>query len=376
AVNLVGITTSQLQRGDVLTRPGWLVPASMLSVRLSLLPYLSRALPHNATVSFHTGAAETMAKVRFLEAEKLPPGEATWAQLVLDSPVAVVKDDYFIIRSTQVTLGGGKVVALDKRRLRRFRPQVIQGLQSKEAGTAEEIITAVLETKQPLEMPALLVECNLPEREVRPLIESLIEQGQIVGIGQGEHRLLYTSNGWERLTEQAAAILQDYHRRYPSRSGMSKAELGNRLRLGRHATAIWQGLVDRHVLLEEGTVVRLPSHQVTLTQAQQEEVAAFLKSINQNPYAPPGDRIPGPDLLNWLIEQQQVVKVSDDVVFSAAAYGEMVAGIKKHIQDNGQVTLAEVRDLFQTSRKYAQALMEYLDARKVTRRVGDQRVLY
>ena len=376
AVNLVGITTSQLQRGDVLTRPGWLVPANMLSVRLSLLPYIARPLPHNATVSFHTGATETMARVRLLEAEKLAPGETTWAQLVLDSPVAVVKDDYFIIRSTMVTLGGGKVVALDKRRLRRFRPQVIESLNAREAGTAEEIITAVLETKQPLEMPALLVECNLPENETRPVIESLIGQGLIIGIGQGGHRLLYTMPGWERLTGQASGILQDYHRRFPSRSGMSKAELGNRLKLGRHAIALWQGLVDHGVLVEDGTVVRLPSHQVTLTQAQQAEVAAFLGSINKSPYAPPGDRIPGPDLLNWLIDQQQVVKVSDDVVFSAAAYGEMVTRIKKHIEDNGQVTLAEVRDLFQTSRKYAQALMEYLDTKKITRRVGDQRVLY
>ena len=84
AANLVGVTTAQLQRGDVLTRPGWLIPTTMLTVKLHLLPYLHRTLRHSATVSFHTGAVETMAKVRLLEGDGLQPGKSTWAQLLLD----------------------------------------------------------------------------------------------------------------------------------------------------------------------------------------------------------------------------------------------------------------------------------------------------
>ena len=122
--------------------------------------------------------------------------------------------------------------------------------------------------------------------------------------------------------------------------------------------------------------VRLPSHRVRITQAQQTKIAAFLDSLAQNPYTPPGDQIPEPDLLNLLIEQHQVVKVSDDVVFSASAYNEMVEKTTSHVKARGKVTLAEVRDLFKTSRKYAQALLEHLDEKKITRRVGDERVLY
>ena len=82
------------------------------------------------------------------------------------------------------------------------------------------------------------------------------------------------------------------------------------------------------------------------------------------------------DLLNLLVEKRQVVKASSEVVFAAAAYDEMVAKITARIKDQGQITLAEVRDMFQTSRKYAQALLEHLDGEKITRRVGDARVLY
>jgi len=376
AANLVGLATSQLQRGDVLTKPGWLIPTTMLSVQLRLLPYLRRPLSHNATVSFHTGAAETMAKVRLLEKEKLEPGGITWAQLVLSKPVALVQGDHFIIRSPMETLGGGKVVDSHARRLRRFRPDIIQSLKVKEEGTAEEVIMAVLETKQPLELPALLARCDLPTSEARSAVESLVQQARVIGVGQGEHCLLLTAPGWERLSKQATTILQDYHRRFPTRSGMPKVELGSRLKLGKRSPAILQRLLDEGVLSEEGLAVRLTLHKIQLTQAQQAKIDAFLQSLVKNPYAPPGDLIPEPDLLNLLVEQRQVVKVSDSVVFSTSAYNEMVEKVTSHIKAQGKVTLAEVRDLFKTSRKYAQAFLEHLDEKKITRRIRDERVLY
>ncbi len=376
AANLASIATSQLQRGDVLTKPGWLIPSTMLSVQLRLLPYLRRPMPHNATVSFHTGAAETMTKVRLLEKEKVEPGETTWAQLLLSNPIALVKGDYFIIRSPMETLGGGKVVDSHARRLRRFRPAVIQSLRVKEEGTDEEVITALLEVKQPLELPALLAQCDLPASQAQPAIESLIQQARVIGIGEGGHRLLFTAVGWERLIKKAAVILHDYHRKFPTRLGMPKVELGSRLKLGKYSPAIWQRLLDDGVLSEEGLVVRLPSHRIQLTQAQQAKIDAFLHSLAQNPYAPPSDQIPEPDLLNLLVEQHQVVKVSDDVVFSASAYNEMVEKVTSYMKARGKVTLAEVRDLFNTSRKYAQAFLEHLDEKKITRRIGDERMLY
>jgi selenocysteine-specific elongation factor len=123
-------------------------------------------------------------------------------------------------------------------------------------------------------------------------------------------------------------------------------------------------------------LVRLPSHQIQLTQAQRVKMEDFLRALTANPYAPPGDLIPEPDLLNLLIEQRQVVKISNDVVFAASVYDEMVAKVTAQIRAQGQVTLAEVRDMFQTSRKYAQAFLEHLDGKKITRRTGDVRVLY
>ncbi len=373
AANLTGVTTSQLKRGDVLTNPGWLVATTMLDARLRLLPHVRRPLRHNANVSFYTGAAEAMAEVRMLENEELKPGESGWVQLVLDRPVAVVKDDGFIIRSPMDTLGGGNIIVPHTKRHRRFRPDIIQRLNAMENGTAQAVIIATLETKQPMEEASLLSRCSLPANEAREAIEILVEQKEIIAVGQGERRLLFTGLGWESLVKKAVNTLEDYHRKFPVRPGMLKVELESRLKLP-PATAL-QRLFDEGVLIEEKATARLPSHQIHLDTEQQVKVDAFLRSLAENPYAPPADLKPEPDLVNLLLQQGKVVKVSESVIFTTPVYDEMAQRITAYIKDHGKVTLAEVRDLFGTSRKYAQAILEYLDDKKITRRVGDERLL-
>jgi selenocysteine-specific elongation factor len=376
AANLVGINKSDIQRGDVVTRPGWLKPATLVTVDLKLISYLRRPLAHGTEVSFHTLAAETMAKVRLLEAEELKPGASTWAQFTLEKPLAVIKGDRYIIRSPMETLGGGGIVDAHAKRLRRFRPEIIENLKARAQGTGEEVITALLETKQPLDFAAVVAQCNLEAGEAAAAIESLIEQGRIIGVGEDERRLLFTAAGWQGLVNKAADALADYHEKFPVRSGMPKAELATRLKLGSYINTALGNLVKAGTLVEEEGYLRLPSHKVMVSPAQQAKLDAFLKSIAQNPYAPPAELIPEPDLVNLLIGQGKVVRVTDNIIFTAEAYREMLTGIADRIKENGQISLGEVRDMFGTSRKYVQALLEYLDRERITKRIGDDRVLY
>ena len=376
AANLVGIATSQLKRGDVLTNPGWLAPTTMLNVKLSLLSSLRHPLRHNATVSVHSGTSEVMAKARLLEKDELKPGDTSWAQLFLAEPVAVVKGDRFVIRSPQDTLGGGEIVEIHTKRYRRYRPALIQSLESKEKGTAQDILIATLETNQPQDTGTLIHNSGLPPNEAMPTIEALIREKSLLAVGTGEHRILFTAPGWDNLQEKVKIIVQDYHKRFPTRPGMPRGELGSKLQLPAAAYALTlRRLLDDGILVEEGATVRLPSHQIQLSKEQQTKVDAYLQSLARNPYAPPGDIMPEPELLNFLIKQRRVVKVSDSVVFATSTYDEMVRKIVAHIKAKGKITLAETRDLFNNSRKYAQALLEHLDQEKVTRRVGDERVL-
>jgi selenocysteine-specific elongation factor len=376
AANLVGVATTQLQRGDVVVRPGWLKPTTMMSAHFRLLAYQPRPLRHNARLSFYSGAAEAIAKVRLLEADELKPGESGWVQLLLDRPVAVVNGDHFIIRSSTDTLGGGRIIDSHARRLRRFRPQVIQALEVKEEGSTDEVLLSLLESRQPLLLAALASASDLPAGEVGSVIVGLVEQGRVVSIGQSEQRLLFTETGWQRMVGKATGLIRGYHQKYPARSGIPRVELGNKLGTRAQSQALLAGLIERGIVVEEGQSVRLPEHKVQLTPAQQSQVEVFLKSLKDNPYTPPGELIPEADILGQLIARQDVVKVAEGVVFSTAAYNEMVEKVTAHLKAKGKVTLAEARDMLKTSRKYAQALLEHLDGKKITRRVGDERVLY
>jgi hypothetical protein len=125
------------------------------------------------------------------------------------------------------------------------------------------------------------------------------------------------------------------------RLGIPKVELSSRLKLGNYLPVVLESLTQQGSLVEEEGHLRLPSHTVQLTPAQQQKIDAFLKSLADNPYAPPGELIPEPNLVNLLIERGRVVKVSDNVIFAAAAYREMVEKIKAQIREKGKISVRD-----------------------------------
>jgi selenocysteine-specific elongation factor len=197
-----------------------------------------------------------------------------------------------------------------------------------------------------------------------------------VVMGESEHRLIFTALGWQRIMDMTVGALADYHKKFPARSGMPKAELSTRLKLGSYINTALESFIKQHLVIEESGHLRLPSHKIQISPAQQAKIDAFEKSLRESPYAPSAELIPEPDLVNLLVEQGKVVKVSDNIVFTVKAYNEMLEKITARIKSQGKISLGEVRDMFGTSRKYVQALLEYLDREKITKRVGDDRVLY
>lgn len=375
AANLVGLSTAQINRGDVVTVPGWLQPTRLLSARCRLLETVPRPLKHNAVVSFFSGAAEATAKLRLLESDVIEPGAEALVQFLLDRPVAVVDGDHFIIRSPDDTLGGGRIIEAGAKRLRRNRPDLLEKLESRAAGSPEAALLSQLEALQPVSAATLAKKSDLDSTEAAKLLPELLAQGDVVAVGEGGAALLWTRAGWEGLKRRARSALSEYHKKYPARSGMPRLELGGKLKLGTQAAAVFQKLAADGLLAGSGEAVSLPGHEVKLTAAQQAKTDAFLTALREHPYDPPSDLIPAPELLGLLLERGEVVKVSEQVVFSKDAYEQMLAAITRHIRAEGRISLSGVRDLFGTSRKYAQAILEYLDNKKVTKRVGDERVL-
>ena len=129
------------------------------------------------------------------------------------------------------------------------------------------------------------------------------------------------------------------------------------------------------VTVERGALVGLPDHTPTLSDADVQAVDDYIKLLESDPYSPPTDAPLDAEVVSLLDDEGRVVRVSDSVVFASSVYREMVERISAHINEHGEVTVADVRDLFGTSRKYALALMDHMDHQRITRRVGDARVL-
>jgi selenocysteine-specific elongation factor len=398
AINLTGVSTDNIHRGDVVTTPGWLRPTTLVDCHLRYLEDSPLPLKHNAEVDFFSGAAETPARVRLLGERVLSPGEQGWVQIRLEKPVALVKGDRFIIRrpSPSVTVGGGTVVnPFPGRRHRRFRTEVLQRLETLAHGSPEEVLLQALESRQPCEVRDLLDRASLAQEQAKTSLKHLIDEGMIFILDSTKPppsfagtSFLISISGWRALRERLEALLSGYHHQFPLRAGMAREEVKSRLARSvlnltpRLFNEVLRLATEEGWLTEAGSAldrVRLTSHEATLSAEQQRAVDYLLYTFRQTPYTTPSvaqceDQV-GSEVLNALIEQGQLVKLNDDVVFLAETYEEMKAGVVTHLKEQGSITVAQVRDLFGTSRKYALALLGYLDEKRITRRVGDERVL-
>jgi len=400
AVNLTGVSKDEVETGQVVTRPGWLKGTVLVDVQLNYVSSAPVPLKHNVEVDFFSGAAEVPARVRLLGVETLAPGGSGWAQLRLSRPVALVRGDRFILRwlSPSITVGGGMVIdPAPGRRHRRFQPEVIERLETLAHGTPEEILLQALEADQPCEARQLVERVSLPLETACMAIDLLLSEKRLLVLDdlEGEldklarpetsARYLVSAFGWHEITERMVAALGAYHRAHPLRQGMSREELRSRLQerlpgLGGRlfnqvmALAVYQGTVGQNE-----TNVWIAEHAVRFSLSQQGQVDALLDRFRSAGYTSPSvaecTTAIGEDIFLALIEGGSLVRLSDDVVYLSETFEEMKARVVQQIRETGSLTIAQVRDLFGASRKYALALMEYLDEQRVTRRRGDARVL-
>jgi selenocysteine-specific elongation factor len=400
AVNLTGVSVEELARGDVVVHPGWLAPTVLADAGIEMLPGAARPLEHNVEMELYCGSAQVPVRTRILGGQSIAPGGAGWAQLRLARPAALVKGDRFILRqpSPSITVGGGTIVdPYPRARHRRMSPEVLQRLETLAHGGTEEILLAAMRREEPCQVGAAIQASGLGAAAAEAALAALIQSGQVIWLdaaplaqsagaasAAGPARpprgaLIVSEAGWAALAQNIEQVLGEYHRQYPLRAGMPREELKSRLRLG---PRVFAAVIDRMARAGElgaGTSVHLSGHRPAFSAGQQAQVDRLLASLAQQPYTTPlvaeAEAQLGADVFVALVEQGLLTKVSADVFFLTRTYDEMVERIVAHLRANGKITVAEVRDMFGASRKYALALMEYLDERRITRRVGDERLL-
>jgi len=391
AINFQGLEKTVVNRGDVLARPDTLKPSYMVDLALQYLPSCAKPLKNRSRVRFHTGTSEVMGNLILLDREELAPGEATVAQIRLDTPVSLIKDDRYVIRSYSPvrTIGGGQVLNPVAPKHKRLRPEVNDTLTHLGEMPPEEVI--VFHARQSGYAGAtfgdLRLVTNLPDKKLEGALSALLSQRQLILVDR-DARLYIHADTFAQLRTLVLTQLTDYHAAKPLKAGMPREELKSKFPAGVHPKlplqVINQMVKGEELALEED-LVRLSGHAVRLgvdqSRLRESIRAAYVTGGITPPYFKEicstlnVDAQQARDVLQLLVENGDLLKVKEDLYFPREAIEDLRRRLVDFLKAKGEITTPEFKDMTGASRKYVIPLAEYFDTTNVTIRVGDIRKL-
>jgi selenocysteine-specific elongation factor len=391
AINFQGLDRAAVQRGDVVSTPDALAPSYMVDVSVHYLKSNKKPIKNRTRVRFHSGTSEVLGNLILLESDELPPGEAAAAQLRLDTPVTLVRDDRFVLRSYSPvrTVAGGRVLDPAPLKHRRLRPEVVEGVRSLLDAEPAVLISHHVNGAgyRGVSFPELKVVANLSDKPLNAVLQGLLTDRTILQTDK-ENRIFIHRNAFEKLKSEIRDCLDAYHRNHPLKAGMSKEEIKSKLPpvlSPKLFNMVLQAMARDGEIFQEERTVRSASHAVSLGMDQEAVKEKILTAYKTGGLRPPYfkdlqreldvDGIRSRDVLNLLVEEGKLVKAKEDLFFDAAAIAELKARLVAYFAENPDLSAPDFKEMTGLSRKYLIPLLEYFDAINVTIRVGDVRKL-
>lgn len=391
AINLAGIKKEELSRGQVLAYPGSLVNSTMVDATLRLFDSTQRKLKNGDRVHLSYGSAQAIGKVILLDCEVVEAGQEALVQIRFDDPICVKRNDKFIIRfySPVETFGGGTILnpAADKHK--RGQEDIIESLRLKKTGTDMEILEQMVneESRRFPEAKDLAAWMDLTVSEAEQMLDTLRNKKKILHLNDGS---FVGKAYWEKVSELANQVLAHFHRENPIVEGMDREELKSRLaermhlKSGKKAGALMAELEKRKVITIQGSIVSVAGFTVSYS-----DEASQMMTDMENIYKKAGIEVPSTDelvgaykdrkqarqVLSELTKKGILVKAGTGVLMHKEHWDRALSVLRDHLASHPQITLGEFRDLLGTSRKYAVMLLETYDQMKITKKIGDARVL-
>jgi selenocysteine-specific elongation factor len=386
ALNLSGVGRDEVARGYVLASPRTIEPARVIDARIRLLPEAPPLL-YRGRVRLYLAADEVIGRVRLLDRMRLEPGESAVVQLLLERAAVAVRGDPFVLRrySPMTTIGGGEVIAAPAA-LRRRGPSAAAELAALETSGLDTRVAAAVRAAGTVGTAVDALSPLLGEGRDRVAAEAdgLIASGHVLSI-RGR---LFAAEAANSVREGVLRTLAAYHAGAAWRIGMPRDELKTEAfasgddRLYSH---IFDTLTEQgEIAVAGGTHVRVRSFVPVRSAADEAEAQALERAFREGRYAPPdraevlaraADRAAAERMAQALLDEGVLVEVGGGVVFHREVLVDVETRVREHLARHGEITVATLRDLLGSSRKFTLVLLEYFDARRVTRRVGDKRVL-
>jgi len=394
AINLSNIKVGEVKRGDVVAEKGSMDVSMMIDCRLVYLKDAPRPLENRDRVRVYHGTSEILGRVVLLDREVVNPGDSALIQIRLEGPIAAQRGDKYVIRaySPMITIGGGTIIDPNPSKHKRMDKRVIEELLTREKGNPADIIEQAVR-KNSSSFPtkdAILKLSGRKDSNIDGILEELVSRNRIIAIKTSEGVCYLHRDYLDKITARLKEMLQRFHSENPLKRGMDKEEVKSRLFEGNVKQKLFDYMLS---LLEEQKIIKTGGKYVSLHdfEISLSPLHENIKEKLLNMYHSSGINSPKPEeamesigedykdarmVFELLIDTGELIKINDEMVLSKKVYDNAVEELKNFLMENKSITLAQYRDLMNTSRKYAVSLLEYFDSAKITKRVGDNRVLY
>ncbi|MBN1547939.1 MAG: selenocysteine-specific translation elongation factor [Syntrophaceae bacterium] len=391
AINFQGLEKESINRGDVVVRPGTLIPARSLDVCFQYLDGFERKLKNRAQVRFHYGTSEIMARLIPLDREEVKSGEKIFAQLVLDEPAVAMAGDRFVIRSysPMTTIGGGVILDPHPPKHKRFKDDVLAEFMVLQ-GSDDAAKVGVIISRAGLSgitLHELIVRTGMTRNLLRKILDRMFSDREAILLDKDEIRVV-SSVPYRILLDCFLEELGQYHRKNPLREGLPREELRMNLGLADNLkmyTMTMKDLEKQGKIVVDREHIRLTEHRVDLGKGLEEIRQEIEEIYRTGGLTPPtireirerftDEKNKVNDVLSVLLKDGTLIRISEELYFNKEAIAQLRENYKKHLLLQGQANPASFKELTGLSRKFIIPLMEYFDLSKLTIRSGDIRIL-
>lgn len=394
AINLSNVKKKEIRRGCVLAPKNSMKNTDLLDVKLKVLEDSMRILTNHERLHLYTGTSEILCRAVLLDKEQIGPGEEGLVQLRLEEEIAVKRGDRFVVRfySPMETIGGGIVLEPNPVRKKRFDAQAIEELKKKESGSLGDVME--LQIKEHGDTMITLAELAKVMAhsvdELKEYLEELEESGTIFVFPMKKDTYLWHRDSEFAVRQKIEETLQKYHSEHPYRYGMKKAEIHNTF-LKKIKPNIFDAYIERmtgeNVYGRREEYLSLPGYEVPkdamYLQTEKQIEDTFEKAgydfvrFSEIDFG----KIPrqtAEDVVLMMIDEGKVLRINEEMFTMKHLMDEAKEKIQNHLKEENLITIAQVRDMFSTSRKSAKPILEYMDSIKVTKKTGgeSERVAY
>jgi selenocysteine-specific elongation factor len=391
AINFQGLEKAAVQRGGIVGAPNTLVSSHMVDVTLDYLQSNTKALKNRTRVRFHSGTSEIMGIVVLLDCEQLKPGQSAFAQIRLEGPTVLVRDDRYVLRSYSPvrTIGGGRVINPIPAKHKPLRPEVVAHLKSLVDKNMETVTQSLIRAAEQngCSFRDLIISTNLTEKKLGQLLQTLSSQQRIVQYDK-ERRMFIHKEVFEQIQGEIGAHLEMYHRQFPLKPGVQKEELKSKL--PKHygpklfSTAL-QALLKASTVVQEENIVHMAGHTVSLGVDQKTLRNRILSIYKQDGLMPKyfkqvvlqleTETSQAEQVMNLLVDEGLIIKVKEDLFYHHQHLTQLQNRLMEHLSSHEEISTPQFKDMTGASRKYVIPLIEYFDRIKLTIRIGDIRKL-